>query len=160
MKCFSSAVNNFLVFDWKPAQTYTHTLVRNCGMLFRQRLLCAILHREHSQNPALPSTRSSTWLPGASGCPLPGYEVATAVFSVSFAAAPGARVMLVILTQIHRGLGGASLAPEHTALPARPGSCSAQPWGERAAHLVLPGSCSAQPSGSAEGWKAPSPFLF
>ncbi|XP_049684875.1 ena/VASP-like protein isoform X4 [Accipiter gentilis] len=128
-------------------------------MLFRQRLLCAILHREHSQNPALPSTRSSTWLPGASGCPLPGYEVATAVFSVSFAAAPGARVMLVILTQIHRGLGGASLAPEHTALPARPGSCSAQPWGERAAHLVLPGSCSAQPSGSAEGWKAPSRCL-
>lgn len=133
----------FLVSDLQPAQTYTHTLVsnRSCWTLFRQRLLCAILHREHSQNPASASTRSGMWLLGASGCPLPGYKVATTVFSTSLAAAPGARVMLVILTQIHTGLGGASLAPEH------------------AAHPMLPGSCSTQPSGSAKGWKTPSQCL-
>lgn len=43
--------------------------------------------------------------------------------------------MLVILTQVHTGLGGASLSSEHAACPG------------------LPGSCSSQPSGSAEGWK-------
>ncbi|KGL98085.1 Ena/VASP-like, partial [Charadrius vociferus] len=43
--------------------------------------------------------------------------------TTSLAAAPGARVMLVILTQIHTGLGGTSLAPEQPALPMPPVSC-------------------------------------
>lgn len=60
------------------------------------------------------------------------------MFSMCLAPVPGAKVMLVILTQIHMGFGGASLAPEH------------------AAHPMLPGFCSAHPSSSAEGWKSPS----
>lgn len=60
------------------------------------------------------------------------------MFSMSLAPVPGAKVMLVILTQIHVGFGGASLAPEH------------------AAHPVLPGLCSTHPSSSAVGWKSPS----
>lgn len=77
------------------------------------------------------------WLLGAAGSSLSAYRVASSVFSMSLAPVPGAKVMLVILTQIHVGLGGASLAPEH------------------AAHPMLPGFCSTHPSRSAEGWKSP-----
>ncbi|XP_075282634.1 ena/VASP-like protein [Opisthocomus hoazin] len=102
LSCFLLKSKNFVVFDLKPAQTYIPTLVSDgcCWTLFRQRLLCAILHREHSQNPASASARSGTWLLGTAGCPLPGYEESC----TSLAAGPGARGMLVILTWIHTGL--------------------------------------------------------